>query len=181
VSELVIVNGGTGTGVQVNQEYFIRRHHVFGGGSKAWQTIHTVGWLRIVSVNDTTAIGRIETVCDGVMAGDYLEPFVVPPAIVEDGPLAFADLDFSTLARVMFGVEEKMMGAPGDFMVVASRDAALAPGARVAVYRDLHSPGVPLTAIGEGVIVAMKDGTPVMRITSARDAVRSGDYVVARK
>ena len=43
------------------------------------QTIHTTGWLRIVAVNDTTAIAQIEHVCDGVIAGDYLEPFVAPP------------------------------------------------------------------------------------------------------
>jgi hypothetical protein len=181
VRDLIIVNGGTGDGVQVNQEYFIRRQHVFGGGSRAWQTIHTAGWLRIVSVNETTAIGQIETVCDGVMAGDYLEPFAAPAPVADGEPLAFADLDFSSLARVMFGIEERMMGVPGDFMLVASRDATLTPGARVAVYRDLRTSGVPLTAIGEGVIVSLKDGTPLMRITSARDAVRSGDYVVPRK
>jgi len=54
-------------------------------------------------------------------------------------------------------------------------------GRRVAVYRDLRSTGVPLTAIGEGVIVAMSDGTPMMRITSTRDAIQSGDYVVPHR
>jgi len=181
VREIVVVDGGTDDGVQANQEYFIRRQFKFGTGSKGWQTIHTAGWLRIVSVNATTALAEIESVCDGVYAGDYLEPFSRPVPVANGAPIAFADLDFSSLARVMFGTAERKMGGPGDLMLVASRQTTLVPGARVAIYRDLQSAAVPLTAIGEGVIVSVTDATPLMRITAARDAVVSGDYVVPTK
>ena len=65
--------------------------------------------------------------------------------------------------------------------MLARGDAPLAPGTRVALYRDLQTPGVPLVAIGEGVITSMQNDSPVMRIISARDAVRGGDYVVVHK
>ena len=80
-----------------------------------------------------------------------------------------------------FGNEERNLGAPGDFMLVDPGEASLMPGTRVALYRDLEGTGMPLSAIGEGVIVAVADGTPVMRITSVRDAVRAGDYVVPHR
>jgi len=43
------------------------------------------------------------------------------------------------------------------------------------------TPGVPLVAIAEGVIVSMQNDSPVMRVISTRDAVRGGDYVVVHK
>ena len=179
--DLVAVNGGTSAGMQLDQRYAIRRAYTFGHPVKGQlQTIHTTGMLRIVAVSDVTAIAQIEQVCDGVIAGDYLEPYVAPAPILanESAP---ATLDFSSLGRVLFGDEERRVAAPGDFVMLARGDAPLAPGTRVALYRDLQTPGVPLVAIGEGVIVSMQNDSPVMRIISARDAVRGGDYVVVHK
>ena len=179
--DLVAISGGSSAGMQLDQRYAIRRTYTFGHHAKGQlQTIHTTGMLRIVAVNDVTAIAQIEQVCDGVIAGDYLEPYVVPAQLLlnENPP---ATLDFSSLGRVLFGEEERRVAAPGDFVMLARGDAPLAPGTRVALYRDLQTPGVPLVAIGEGVIVSMQNDSPVMRIISARDAVRGGDYVVVHK
>ena len=180
--QLVVVSGGTGAGVQLDQRYAIRRDYVFGHPAKGQlQTIHTTGWLRITAVNETTSIAEIEQVCDGVIAGDYLEPFVPPASLPAAGDSAAATLDFSTLGRVLFGDEERRLAGPGDFMMLARGNAPLAPGTRVAIYRDLMTPGVPLVAIAEGVIVSMQNDSPVMRVISTRDAVRGGDYVVVHK
>jgi hypothetical protein len=179
--DLVAISGGSSAGMQLDQRYAIRRAYTFGRPEKGQlQTIHTTGMLRIVAVNDVTAIAQIEQVCDGVIAGDYLEPYVVPAQLLlNENPAA--TLDFSSLGRVLFGDEERRIAAPGDFVMLARGDAPLAPGTRVALYRDLQTPGVPLVAIGEGVIVSMQNDSPVMRIISARDAVRGGDYVVVHK
>ena len=78
-ARVVIVNGGTQAGVQIGQEYFVRRQFQFGRPpSSQPQTVRTAGWLRIVAVNDTTAIAQLDMACDGVRAGDYLEPFTLP-------------------------------------------------------------------------------------------------------
>lgn len=181
--ELVVVNGGTQAGVQVGQQYFSRRPFKFGRPSSSQpQTVHTTGSLRIVAVNETTAIAQLEMTCDGVLAGDYLEPFVAPVVPAESAsPRTFATLDFSSLGRVMFGDEERRIGGAGDFMLIEYGTTGVVPGTRVALYRDLRKPGVPLTAVGEGVIVSVSNGMPLMRITAARDAVVSGDYVVPHK
>ena len=180
--DLVAISGGTGAGMQLDQQYAIRRAYVFGHPVKGQlQTIHTTGVLRIVAVNAMTAIAQIEQTCDGVIAGDYLEPFVAPAPLAAANESATGSLDFSSLGRVLFGDEERRIAAPGDFMMLARGDAPMAPGTRVAVYRDLQTPGVPLVAIGEGVIVSMQNDSPVMRVISARDAIRGGDYVVMHK
>src|SRR5688572_27769357 len=181
--DLVIVNGGTQAGVQIGQEYFVRRQFQFGRPPRSQpQTVRTAGWLRIVAVNDTTAIAQLDMACDGVRAGDYLEPFTVPVVPAAGAtPVTFAALDFSSLGRVMFGDEERRIGGTGDFMLIEYGTVGVAPGTRVAVYRDLRRPGLPLTAVGEGLIVSVENGMPLMRITAARDAVLSGDYVVPYK
>ena len=181
--DLVVVSGGVQAGVQLGQEYFVRRTFVFGEYSAGRpKTTHTAGWLRIVAVNDTTAIALVDTVCDGVLAGDYLEPFVVPEASAASlRPGTPANLDFSSLGRVMFGDEERRIGAAGDFMLIDRFSGRSAPGTHIALYRDLQIPGLPLAAIGDGVIVSITNGTPLMRIISARDAIRSGDYAVPNK
>jgi len=179
--DLAVVNGGTRDGVQLNQRYFIRRPFAFGYASKGrLQSIHTSGWLRIVSVNEVNAIAAIEHSCDGVIAGDYLEPFTAPAAFSPAATTAPGTPDFSMAARVLFGDEERRIGATGDFMLLDGT-APLGPGARVAIYRDLMTPGVPLAAVGEGVVEAMANGSPVVRITVAKDAIRGGDYAVPIK
>lgn len=181
--ELVILDGGTQAGVQIGQEYYIRRSYSFGPppSKTAPRTITTVGWLKVVSLNETTAIAQIDSTCEGVMAGDYLEPFTAPIAVAAESGAPFSTLDFSTLARVMFGKDERRLGSTGDFMMLERGSTTLEVGRLVAVYRDLRATGVPLTAIGEGVIVSISDGTPTMRIIATRDAVQSGDYVVPHR
>ncbi|MSO46322.1 MAG: hypothetical protein EXQ59_06115 [Acidobacteria bacterium] len=179
--DLVVISGGAQHGLQLDQQYFIRRAYVFGRPAKGQaQTIHTTGRLRIVAVNDMTAIAQVEQVCDGVTAGDYLEPFVAPAPSSASTESAPGSLDFSSLGRVLFGDEQRWLAAPGDFMMLYGGSASLAPGTRVAVYRDLQTTSVPLTAIGEGVIVST-NGAPAMRVTTARDAISRGDYVVPHK
>jgi hypothetical protein len=184
IRDTVVINAGARDGIAIDQQYFIRRPFVFGHVSKGkLATTHTSGWLRVVTVNEKTAIGRIEQACDGVIAGDYLEPFVAPSApsfASRPGDTTFAALDFSSVGRVIYGDEQRRLGSTGDFMMVNHADGPLASGTRVAIYRDLHTDGIPLTAIGEGVIVAVGD-SQLLRVTAQRDAIQGGDYVVPRK
>jgi hypothetical protein len=182
--DLVVVSGGLDAGVKLGQEYFVRRPFRFGMyATDRPRTVLTAGWLRIVALNDATAVAIIDSACDAIGAGDYLEPFDTPsaPASAASGSSTPANLDFRSLGRVMFGNEERRIGGRGDFMIVEGRDAQMAPGTRVAVYRDLRLPGVPLAAVGEGVVVSAANGAPVMEITAAKDAIESGDYVVPHK
>ena len=92
----------------------------------------------------------------------------------------------------MFGDDERSVAGPGEFLVIdRGTDRGLSAGARFAVYRDvqafrpeagrMRSAGLPLAAIGEGVVVASGPSTSVAQLISARDAVRAGDVVVPRR
>jgi len=77
--DLLVVSGGTAAGVQLGQQFYVRRANRFGLDSTAQRRgSKTGGWIRIVAVNESTAIASFEHICNTVGQGDYLEPFVTP-------------------------------------------------------------------------------------------------------
>ena len=90
--------------------------------------------------------------------------------------------DFSNLGHIVSGNEDRMVVGPGDFALIDWGEAqGLAPGARFAIYRDIGVNGLPLTSVGEGVVVSTSHGMALTRVTRARDAVFIGDYIALRK
>lgn len=180
----LVIGGGTNAGIQLGQQFFVRRGIRWGMATGAQpHGVSTVAWIRVVAVNDTTAIASVLHACDAVLLNDYLEPFVMPvvPAGV-DRDDSTGELDFTSLARIVIGTENRRNGATGDLMLMdRGTDHGVAPGARFAVYRDLKRPGMPLAAIGEAVVMATSQATSVVRLTRIRDAVQVGDYLVPRK
>ena len=183
--DLLIINGGTAKGVQLGQQYFVRRRIGFGisYGDRSPHAVRTAGRIRIVAANDTTAIAIVDHSCDGIVSGDYLEPFIAPPVPPgTDRTDTSGALDFSSLGRVLFGDEERNTGGTDDYMLIdRGADQSIVPGVRFAIYRDLGVAGLPLASIGEATVVATAPTMALVRINLARDAVRSGDLVVPRK
>lgn len=180
--ELLVIDGGTARGVQLGQQYVIRRPMIQGSDRRNVSAIQTNGWLSIVAVNEKTAIARVEHLCDAITAGDYLEPFVAPslPAGMDrDNPAG--ELDFSSLGRIVMGPQAMNSGAVGGLMLIDPGGQALQPGARFAVYRDPHVQGMPLASVGEGVVLSVGPKMALTKITRSRDAIVTGDYVVPRK
>ena len=183
--DLLVVNGGSARGVQLGQQYFVRRREGFGiaYANRSPHALRTAGWIRVVAVNDTTAIASVEHGCDGIFAGDFLEPFVAPvvPAGADRVDTS-GTLDFASLGRVLFGDQERRTGCTGEYMVIdRGTDQGVTPGAHFAVYRDLGTAELPLASIGELTVVSTAPTLAVARINVARDAVQSGDFVVPRK
>jgi hypothetical protein len=180
----LIVSGGTDAGLQVGQQFFVRRAVYFATTRGAHPSgFVTLGWIRIIAVNDKTAIASIDHYCSAFYRDDYLEPFVapsIPAEAVQDAPLG--TLDFSSLGRVVSGINEHSAVAPGDLLMVdRGAEQGAKVGDRFAVYRDIKAAGVPLSSVGEGVIVATGKFMAIARITRSSDAIVAGDYVVPGK
>jgi len=180
--DLVIINAGTGKGIQTGQKFFVRRTIVNGYENKTGRhAATTAGWLSIAAVSDDTAIGRIDFACDSIEQWDYLEPWSAPALpLGMDRADASGELDFSSPARVLFGDYGRLTGGQGD-MVLADLGEGAAPGARYAIYRDVKAPGVPLAAVGEAIVISVGDRTSILRLTQSRDAIMAGDLLIARK
>jgi len=183
-TDLLVIDGGTGAGVQLGQEYFIRRGVRFGMPySVVPKNSSTVAWIRIVAVNESTAIAAVQHQCDAILRDDYLDPFVMPqPPAVAISNAPEGELDFTILSRVVGSSESRDMGGAGDLMVMdRGTDQGVGAGARFAVYRDVKVGGMPLAPIGEAVVVTVGQTNSVVRLTRTRDAVQAGDYLVPRK
>ena len=64
--DLLVIDAGTDKGVQLDQQYFVRRPvrpGLLTGLSR--RAIQTAGWIRIVAVNETTAIASVTHTCTG--------------------------------------------------------------------------------------------------------------------
>lgn len=182
--DLLIINGGTQAGVLLGQQFYIRRPSRYGTSSTLLPLgVRTIGWIRIVALNETTAIAAVEHACGAIMDRDYLAPFtppVVPAGADRDEPSG--EPDFTALAHVLFGNEDRQTAGAGEFVLI-DRGAAqgITPGTRLAVYRDVRVAGMPLASVGEAVVISVGPVISLTRITRARDAVMSGDYVAVRK
>jgi hypothetical protein len=182
--DLLIIDGGTGAGVQLGQRFYVRRTNHFGvSRDEQYQTAVTAGWINVVAVNESTAIANIEHVCGPILQDDYLEAYTapsLPPGADRDDPSGEAD--FSSLGRIVVGNEQRSIIGAGDFALIdRGADQGITAGARFSVYRDIGVAGMPLASIGEAIVVSTGQNTALARITRARDAIFSGDYVALRK
>jgi hypothetical protein len=195
--DLVLVNGGTRQGLQVGQRYFVRRRvnvpDYRGLGRAGHHSLHTAGWIRLVSANDAVSIALVEHACDAIHTGDYLEAFTPPTTVANESVIGNpADLDFTSTSKVLFGQDDREVISPGEFLFIdRGAGQGVEAGARFAIYRDVQtfradtgvrrSAGLPLAAIGEAVVVSTGASTSVVQVIAARDAVQAGDYAVSRR
>jgi hypothetical protein len=180
--DLLVVSGGTAAGVQLGQQFFIRRQNR-SGGRWAQRGAMTLGWLRVVAVNDASAVGLVNHVCNGIVVDDYLEPFAVPDVSAafekNDTP---GEPDFALLGHIVAGSENREAVGTGDLVLIDwGQDQGLTPGARFSIFRNVGIAGLPLASVGEGVVVSTGSAMALTRVTRARDVVYSGDYIALRK
>jgi hypothetical protein len=182
--ELVILDGGKDAGVQPGAQFFVRRANRFAMyGPGHGQGATTLGWLHVVAVNDSTAVAQVDHACGAVISNDYLEPFVAPvaPAGI-DSVEATGEPDFDAVGRIISGSEGRSTLGAGDFALIdRGSEQGVAPGQRLAIYRDVRVSGLPLASIGDAVVVSASDSVALARITRARDAVLGGDFIAPRK
>ena len=178
--DILVIGGGTASGVRLGQQYFIRRAIHFGSRGRG---IRTLGWLRVVAVNEANAIAVVDHACGGIVSSDYLAAFtapVVPPGAERD--TTTGEPDFRTLGHIVGGDEDRSAVGAGDFVLIDwGSQQGLTAGARFAIYRDVGINDMPLASVGEGVVISIGTATAQARITRTRDAVFTGDYIALRK
>lgn len=181
--DLITINAGTDSGVDVGKEYYTRRalpteDRPVGRNYPA--TIRTTGWIRVYAVDRQASLATITHACDAVELNDYLEPFTAPeiPAVSADRPAPQRD----NYGRVLEGNDHRTTFAQGDyFLIDRGGDHGVTVGAQFVVYRDTRQTDSFLFDLGEAVAVAVKPGSATLRVTLSRDALVSGDYVALRK
>jgi len=178
--DAVIVDAGTTQGVKAGQMFFVRRtvRDQFIGGATAESdtrptSIHTAGWVTIVDVKDNLSVAEVTHACDGIIAGDYLEPFADPadpPAALQGAP------DYEHSGRIIMGDERRQTGSAGTLMILdRGTDADVQPGQTVTIFRETMGGVGPVFNVGRATVVSVRPQSAVLRIDTTRDAVFIGD------
>ncbi len=183
--EQVVVSGGAAQGLQVGQDYFIRRAVTdrFTPAARDFtpNSVHTTGWLHIVDVQGAMSVATITHACDAVFEGDYLEPFVAPPAPVAPANPA-TQPDFTNPGRIVLADERRQMGYPGMLMLInRGSDQGVQGGQGLTIFRPTLNGEGPVQRIGTATVVAVYPQLSLVRIDTIRDAVFVGDLTAIHR
>lgn len=183
--DALVLSGGTAQGLTVGQQYFVRRvvNDTFttqtSGGARSL-SIHTAGWVRIVDVSSNAAVAEIVYACDGMLQGDYLEPYVRPAVAAENASAGAPD--FTNPGHVILGDERRQMGSAGSLMVLdRGSDHGIRAGVRVTFFRYATDTAGPILRSGEGTVMVVSPETSIVRIDTTRQAVYVGDLVAIHR
>lgn len=181
--DLVTINGGTDTGIEVGQEYFVRRVQAVRSQAITKSTpagVRTAGWIRVYAVDRKLSLATVVYACDTMYVDDYLEPFAMPVVVA---PAAEGgEAQRSNYGRIMFGTDRRQTFGKGDFFIAdRGSDHGVTIGSRFVVYRDKRQAENFMFDLGEAVVVDVQPETSTLQVTLARDAFRAGDYVAIRR
>jgi hypothetical protein len=174
----LIIDAGTTQGIHAGQQFFVRRrvNDQFIGGASSDQgpvSIHTAGWVTVLEVRENTSVAEVTHACDGVIKGDYLEPFVDPadpPSAIQGSP------DYEHSGRIVMGDERRQMGSAGTLMVLdRGSEGDIRPGQTVTIFRDTIGGVGPFYEVGRGTVVSVRPQSAVLRLDNTREAVFVGD------
>ena len=181
--DLVTINAGTANGIEVGQQYYVRRPLVSRRESITRATpasIRTVGWIQIWAVDDTMALATISHACETIDVGDYLEPFALPQVPAAEAARAPAQRE--NYGRVLMGQDRRRTFAKGDYFGVdRGSEHGVERGTRFVLYRDTRTEGNFLFELGEAVAVDVKADSATLQVLRTRDAIHEGDYVAMRR
>lgn len=180
--QVVVLSGGDLSVLAPGQQYLARRRFRASVHERRneWvqSAVHTSGWVRVDSVQGTRAVATVVWACDGLRAGDYLEPFqapAVPDALAEGTP------DFQGAGRILFDNDERRLASPGKLVLVERRDSAsAAPGQRVTFFRRLYGEAGPAAILGDGTVMEVMPTALIVRVDSARDALQYSGELTTR-
>lgn len=181
--ESVVINAGTSEGLKVGQEYFVRRavQSQFAVEDAGFHlvSIHTAGWVTITDAEDHTSVASVTHSCDGIVEGDYLEPYVEPviPTASNGG-----SPDFAHPGKILMADEQRQAGFPGLLMLIdRGSDQGVRAGQSITIFRhalDGHGPNI---TVGVALVLQTSPATALVRIDSANGPVYVGDLVAIHR
>lgn len=177
--DTLTIPGGTTVGLQVGQQYFVRRLLLSPGrqkpSSRAPGSVHTAGWITVTGADAFAALARIDHACDGFLRGDFLEPFT--PAPMPDTVVAPGEAQFDDMGRLLFGNDGRRSFANGDVIVIdRGSQHGVTAGARLGIFRDVRSGG-PLVPVGQAIVLTVGEDTATVIADRVRGALTAGDFV----
>ena len=181
--DAVLLNLGSADGVSVGAQFFTRRGEAPSGPESPTPGIRVVltsGWLRVVEVDEHSALAVVERTCAEIRRGDQLAPLQWPAA-VSMAPVG--TFDYDDPATVLFGPGGRSMLGTGQFLVIdQGADRQIVPGQRLTIFRPSpRGPRDPVTRLGEAFAVLVDSTSATVQVIETREPIRRGDLVAVHR
>jgi LysM domain len=188
--DLVIINGGTGSGIVAGDTYILVengdlvRHPGKSGKIVGRQYIYH-GQVRILCADDRHARGLITQSCAEIHVGARLKvmpQIPIPLARIPDMP-AFCDPSSAKRNGYIVSAQGGWDTALGEGLLVEvdlGQADQIQPGDFLTVYRNDVAPGQPRQVLGEVGILTTNTHTATGKIVAMRYAMKIGDHVEIR-
>ena len=145
---------------------------------------HYLGRIRVLSVQETTAIGEIVHSCDPILVGQHLRTFEPEPVpLGRRGalrPVNFPEPeeDLRDNPVILFS-QFNLVSLAEDHVVYIDRgeDADLTPGDMFTIYRRNRREGLPPIVVGELAVLAVHKNSALAKIIESRYEVFVGDWL----
>lgn len=179
-SDTLVISGGRDKGVDVGQEYFVRRLVSPGPSTtRIPSVLHTAGWVRIVATEREASLAEVVGICGSFQQGDFLETFQWPAPFEISDP---GDPDYDSPGRIMFGLDGRSLLAENDYFVLSlGTEHEVVPGQRLTIFRPTLGGLRAVTALGEAIVVDVGTQSTTARVSELRDIVEIGDLVAPQR
>jgi Carboxypeptidase regulatory-like domain len=175
----LVIDGGTLDGLGVGQNVVVRRYfRVTNGAGAAVTGEHTAGVLQIVAAHEHVSNAVVVYACDELRKGDFLASFRPEPIRTPD-PVGIPAYDAA--ARILYADAGQMLGAPRRLMVIdRGSEQGIHVGQRVTLFRR-RTHGAKPSAVGDAVVVALRNDSATIRVEGVSDAISAGDWAAPHR
>ncbi len=191
VGDVVYLNGGRAAGLAPGALFTAIqpgervRHPLF--GDVLGRFYRYLGRIRVLSVQDESAIAEIVQSCDPIEVGTPLKPFEEEPVPL-GRKTGLRPVNFPATPAELEGAPSIVMAKDGivtlgqDHVVFIDRGAEenVTPGDVYTIYR-LNRPGVPPLVMGELAVLSVQRRTSLAKIIESKGSIFLGDRLHLKK
>lgn len=145
---------------------------------------HYTGRIRVLSVQETSAIAEIVATCDPVTVGSFLKPFEPEPIPLARRtvmrPLAYpVPLEKLSDAPTIVATHDDIVAIGQDNVVYIDRGAAedVTPGDIFTIYRRHPKKQLPPVVIGELAVLSVREHFAVAKVIASTQSIYCGDLL----
>ncbi len=184
--DIVYVDGGRAGGLSAGQQFTIVRpaqklhEHT---GELAGRLYRYQGRLRVLSVQEETAIAEIVDACDAIKVGDGLKPFVPEPVplgrrVGQIPPNDPAPIEALGQSAEILAAKDNTVSLGQDHVVFIDHgeEDGVVPGDIYTIYRK-NSEGFPPIVLGELAVLSVHQRASVAKILESRYTIYIGDLL----
>jgi hypothetical protein len=179
--DILYLNRGTDHGVRAGDMYYTQREQE--SNFEMRDFIRRTGWVRVLAVQEETALAEVVQACLDIRVGDYLKPFEpipVPLLPVQDPVTRLTPETGRMRGRIVASLDD--LGSMGEGYLVSidlGQEDGVVPGNVFSVFRYVYD-DAPRRVLGELAILTVQGSYATGRIIESYDYIEVGDLVELR-